>query len=102
MDANNHPKVPKYIKQKLSIIFGAYTQVYIGTTNITKQRMVGMITLRPENEWGKYYLISLVTRKQFHAFIWTKLPINDKLIQKVNDLATKEFHPEMNKGYPIF
>ena len=39
---------------KLSITFGAYAQVYIGTTKITKQRMVGAISLRPENERGGY------------------------------------------------
>ena len=34
---------------KLKITFGAYAQVYLGTTNITKQRMVGDIALIPDN-----------------------------------------------------
>ena len=34
---------------KLNITFGAYAQVYIGTTNSTKQRTIGAIALRPAN-----------------------------------------------------
>ena len=33
----------------ISPIFGAYVQVYIGTTNSTKQRIIGEIALRPAN-----------------------------------------------------
>ena len=87
---------------KLKITFGAYAQVYIGTTNSTKQITVMAISLRPENEGGGYYFMSLATRKQLHAFIWTELLINDQVISRVNDLATKEKHSEMTKGYPIF
>ena len=43
----------------------------------------------------------LATGKQLHEFIWTELPINDKFISRVNNLATKEKQPEMTKGYPI-
>ena len=46
--------------------------------------------------------MSLATGKQLHAFIWTKLPINNKVIYIVNDLSTKEKQLEMTKGYPIF
>ena len=56
---------------KLKIKFGAYAQVYIGTTISTKQRAVGVIALIPENERGGYYFISLATGKQLHVFILT-------------------------------
>ena len=46
--------------------------------------------------------MSLSTGKKLHDFIWTELPINDKFISKVKDLATKEKHPEMTKRYTIF
>ena len=46
--------------------------------------------------------MSLATWKQLHTFIWTELPINDQVIQRVNDLATKQKQTEINKGYPIF
>ena len=74
---------------KLKIIFGVYAQVYICTTNSTKEMSVGAITLRPPNERGGYYFMSLTTGKQLHAFICTELPINHKLIQRVNELTNK-------------
>ena len=46
--------------------------------------------------------MSLATRKQLHAFIWTELLINNQVISRVNDLATKGNQPEITKGYPIF
>ena len=39
---------------KLKIKFGAYAQVYIGTTNSTKQIRLGVISLRPSNYRGIY------------------------------------------------
>ena len=48
------PLNPDY--NKLKITFGAYIQVYIGTTNSPKQKMVGEITLRPANEKRVYFL----------------------------------------------
>ena len=44
----------------------------------------------------------LATSKQIQTFIWTELPINDQVIQRLNEPATKENHPEMTKGYQIF
>ena len=44
--------------------------------------------------------MSLATGKQFHAFIWTELPINDQIISRVSDQATKQMQLEMTKGYP--
>ena len=67
---------PQY--NKLNIRFGAYALVYIGTTNSTKQRTVGEITIRPENEQFGNYSIYLATRKQLHNFIWAELTINDQ------------------------
>ena len=61
-----------------------------------------MIALRPENERGGYYFISLATGKRLHAFIWTELPINYQVISRVNDFPTKDKQLEMTKGYPIF
>ena len=39
---------------KLKITFGEYSQVYIVTTNSTKHRMVGVISLMPSYERGGY------------------------------------------------
>ena len=46
--------------------------------------------------------MSLATGKHLHDFIWKELPINNQVIQRVNDLATNEKHLEMTTGYPIF
>ena len=54
---------------KIIIKFGAYTQVYIGTTNITNYRIVENISLQPANKRRGHYLISLSTIKQIHAYI---------------------------------
>ena len=74
----------------LKIMFGEYAQVYIGTTNSTEQRTVGVIALISEIERGRYYFISLSTRKNLHDSIWTELTINDQVISRLNDLATKD------------
>ena len=39
---------PNPYYNKLKITVGSYTQVYIGTTNSTKQIIVGAIALSPE------------------------------------------------------
>ena len=52
---------PNY--NKLRITFVAYAQFYIGTTNSNKYITVGAIVLRPANEWGRYYFMSLATGK---------------------------------------
>ena len=74
---------------KLNITFGAYGKVFIRTINITIQRTVGAIALRPENKWCVYYFMSLATIKKLHAFIWTELLTNYKVIQRLNNLNNK-------------
>ena len=37
--------------------------------------------------------MSLDTGKQFHALICKKLPMNDQVMYRVNELATKEKQP---------
>ena len=84
---------PNPYYNKLKVRFGAYAHVYIGTTNSAKQRTVGAIALRPENERDGYYFMYLSTRKQPHAFICTELPTNYQVISRVNNLATKDKQP---------
>ena len=52
---------PNTYYNKLRVAFGSYVQVYIGTTNSSKQITVGMIALRPKNEKGGYCFMSLAT-----------------------------------------
>ena len=70
------------IHNKQIIKLVAYSHVYIVTTNSAKTITVGAIALRIENKHGRYYFISLPTGKHLQDFIWTELPINDKVIQR--------------------
>ena len=63
--------------------FGSYTQVYIGTKNDT----VGGIALKPSNEKGGYYFMSLFSGKKIHAMRWKDLPISDNAVHRVHELA---------------
>ena len=74
----------------IRIPFGAYAQLYLGTTNNTKQITVGIISLLSSNERGVYYFMTLYNWIQLHLCIWTELPINKQLIQSVDGLYTKE------------
>ena len=44
----------------------------------------------------------LANGKQLHVYIWIYLPINEQVIQRLDDLSTNEKYPEVTKGYPIF
>ena len=88
--------------QNLKITFGSYAQVYESTTNTTKARSIGAIALKPSNERGGYYFMSLSTGKRLHCYQWKELPVTDYVIDRVEDLAAQENQPIMTNGYPIF
>ena len=88
--------------KQLNVTFRAYCEVYIGTTNTTEQRSVGVIALRPVKEQGGHYFMLLDTGKQLHTYIWTELPINKQVINRVDELATKGKQTDMTKVYPNF
>jgi hypothetical protein len=79
---------PNY--RNLRVSFGAYCQVFDETTNDMKSRSVGGIALRPKNDRGSYYFMSLRTGRRIHATRWTELPITDEVIQRVDDLASND------------
>ena len=84
------------------IIFGSYALTYTGTTNNMKARSVPAIALGPSNEWGGYYFMSLYTGKRLHSYSWTELPIDQDVIDRVEDLAEEEGQPELVDGIPFF
>ena len=86
---------------KLNITFCSYAQVYIGNTDITKQRTVLEIALLPENEQSGHYFMSTSTVENLHIYIWTDLSITEQVIQMVDKLFTKEKQPDITKGYHI-
>ncbi len=68
-------------KPDCSTIIGSYVQLHIGTTNTTKQRLVGAITLRQNKARGGYHFMSLETGRELHGHIFTELPISDEIIK---------------------
>ena len=89
---------PNY--DKLTIDFISYTQVHTGTYNTTKSRMIVTISLQSDKEHNVYYFMSLETIKKFHAFNWTEWPINDYVINRVEEMTRYKNQPIMANGYP--
>ena len=77
---------PNTYHNKPKITFGAYANVYIGNTNSKKRRTLEDIAIRPSNNCGGYYFISLAIGENINALSCTKLPINYQVIERVNDL----------------
>ena len=69
------------------IKFGAYAQVWGGTTNILKARSVGCIALHSLNEEGGYHFLSLKTGKVVKSDQWKELPITDDVKHQVEHVA---------------
>ena len=92
---------PNMDYNNIALAYGAYCQAYTKTDSSMRQRSIGAIALRPSNERGGFYFMSLNTGRLIHAFIWEELPIDDHVINRVVDLAEAEGAPLMNNG-PIF
>ena len=71
----------------LKLKLGTYVQLYEGTNSMQVSRSVGAIALNPSNETGGYHFMSLKTGKKLHGHIWTKLPISDSVIERVEELG---------------
>ena len=90
--------------QRLKVMFGAYCEVYVGTTNTIAQRSVGAIALCPSNNERGYWFMSLESgRRTIHGYIWNELPIPDHVIRRVEELADDENAMNLDDdGCPIF
>ena len=67
-----------------------------------KHRSVPAIALRSSNESGGHYFMSLLSGKRIHSHNWTELPIDNDVIARVKELASKENQPELPDKSPIF
>ena len=76
--------------------------VYTGTSNNMKSRSVPGIALKPSNNDGGQYFMSLYTGKRVHSYIWEELPIEDGVIQRVEELAEIEKQPVLVYYNPLF
>ena len=64
--------------------------VYTGTRNSMKSRSVPGVSLKPSNNDGGKYFMSLYAGKRVHSYIWEEFPIDDGVIQRVDKLAELE------------
>ena len=93
---------PKVDFNCIKLSFGAYAQVYENTTNKMEQKTVGDIALRPSNDHGTYYLMSLETGKKLNCYQWNELPKAAEVIDRVNFLSTKEKQQQRQDDMPLF
>ncbi len=94
-----HPKVNyKHIR----ITFGAFAEVYDGTDNTQKSRSESAIALRPHNNKGSYYFMSLKTGRLIRSDQWRELPIDEWVIDRVHELAEAEGAQELVDGELLF
>ena len=82
--------------------FGSYAWVQSRTTNTMKARKIPCISLGPTNEWGGHNFMSLYTGKRIHAYDWTELPVDDDVIERVEELAINEKQPDIINNMPLF
>ena len=93
---------PNYANLKLG--FGQYCQIHLGTTNTQQSRSIGAISLRPKNQSGSYYFMSLETGRQVqvHSNNYIPLAITDAVIDQVEEPAEEEGMPPLQDGEMVF
>ena len=52
-----------------------------------------VISLKESNDMNGQYSMSLITGKRLHSKHWYQISIDEFVINKVKELATKEEHP---------
>ena len=87
---------------KSHIAFGSYAMVYNVTNNDMTSRTIPAIALRPSNEHGGSYFMSLLSGKKIHSNQWKELPIPTEVIDRVHYLAAEEQQPWLHDGVPTF
>ena len=63
--------------------------VYVGTHNNTKKRSVPEVVLKASNEEGGYFFMSIYSGKRLNSYIGEDLPIDQDVIDRVDQLARK-------------
>ena len=82
--------------------FGTYAIVFNGTSNNMTSRGIPAIALKPSNDRGGCYFMSILTGKKIHAYQWHELPTPTEVIQQVHLLAKAEGRKKMTNGIPTF
>ena len=71
--------------------------IYTGTDNNINSRTVPAISLKESKDMNGQYFMSLNTGKKIHSKHWDQIPIDELVIDKVKELATKEEQSTIKK-----
>ena len=85
-----------------SIIFGEYAEVYgsMPIINTNEERTISAIALYPSGNLQRGWMFfSLNTDRVLHRHQWKKLPITDKIVIRVEEMATKEGQPYVSSNF---
>ena len=85
-----------------SLEYGSHVLLYTTTLNNMKRRSIPCISLNPTNDFGGHNFMSLETGKKLHGYRWQELPMDDWVINRVEELAKKEGQPKLIDKTPIF
>ena len=89
--------------RKEIIPFGSYSMIYTSTTNNMKSRAAEAIALNSARPRGGYYFMNLQRGKLINRYKWTVLPITERVLEDIYDIATDKKQPMLpNKGEPTY
>ena len=91
--------IPNFDRSVKRIARGSHAQVFQGTENITKSRLVPEIALIGSNKRGGTHVMNLCTGEAMHSCQWYEPPITDKVIDQVEQLAEDERAPLLKKWH---
>lgn len=86
----------------LKLDFGQYCEIHDGTDNTQKPHIIRAIALRPKDNSGSYYFMSLETGKRVHSNNWVELSITDNVIARAKALAAHDGMDDLIDGELIF
>ena len=83
-------------------IFGGFYEAYVKTTNGMALRTVPSIALKTGTGAKNHIFMNLQTGKEISSQKWKELPIDQAVIDRVEELGANEGQPIMPNGVPIF
>ena len=83
------------------IVYGAYAQVYNGTTNNMQSRTTPAVALYESNGFDGQYFMSIDTGCRIHSKKWTQLPVDDTVIFKIKKIGIKKTTKPSRQRSPI-
>jgi hypothetical protein len=94
--------LPRPDYNTMPLEFGAYVQVYDGTSINTKSRTMGAIATNPTgNSSGDHFFMSIETGRRIHRRSWTLLPVSDATISLVEALALQQNMPLIGNDHMV-